>query len=295
MTTLFHKIAAAIILALSLSCTSCQQGDNVSPDETVAMPARSMREALSPNMPKTYQLVKYGTVGLSYYDDGLLKKVTFGTGYRGSQPAYIVYNHSPNKIVSKLYSSTNKLEEVINYLLDPKTGNCYESQHKEYTNPNSNQPTESTYGYYYNIKGQLMMSQNKGNVADYTLLSYDTVWNLVKVTHYGNSGNGTPAKVILESNLSYNHPAGEPLLLDLQPLDCEFAGLPDRFLRIFGKPTKYLVKLITETGSLGGRYSTYTMNADGYPTSRQIHNLNGGGLIQTIPYDYLVTNMVLSL
>jgi hypothetical protein len=289
-----NLLLSALVLGLALS--SCKQEDAIGPDQpsTSAASSNNMREAMSPTIPKLYQLVKHGTSTLNYSEDGRLAKVTYGYTYRGTYPTYKAYTYTANSIISKLYGN-NKLQEEITYLLDPNTGNCYESKHKEYTNPNTNQAQVSSYGYYYNIKGQLMMRQNKADVNDYTLLDYDTVWNLVKVSIYGSPGNGGPAKLILESKLSYNQPTGDPLLLDLRPINCEVADLPDTYLRIFGKPTKYLVKLITETGSLGGRYFTYTMNADGYPTSRQMYNVNGGTLGQTIPYDYLVTNMGFNL
>ncbi|TLV02208.1 hypothetical protein [Dyadobacter luticola] len=283
------------LTAMSVCFASCQQGNLVNPDDSSLPSSHNMREAAMPTTPKFYQLVKHGGSTLTYSPDGLLEKVTFENESRSNFPTYKVYTYNANSIVSKKYSN-NKLEEVITYLLDPNTGNCYESQHKAYSVSGQIQTKakESTYAYFYNIKGQLMMRENKHNPKDYTLLNYDTVWNLINVTTYGDAGNGA-AKVVAESNLSYNQPTGDPLLLNLLPINCEVANLPDAYLRIFGKPTKYLVKMITEKGALGGRYFSYSMNADGYPTARQMYNLSGGDLTQTVNYDYLVTNIGLSL
>lgn len=287
------KCAGGILL-FAIALTSCQQENLVAPDEPSMVSSPNMREAMSPTKPKFYQLTKRGTSTLSYYDDGKLKRVTFGPAYHGTYASYIAYTYSANTVVTKLYGN-NKLQEQTTYLLQPATGNCFESQHKEYvtSGPVPNLAKESSYIYQYSPKGQLMTRKNKNSANDYTDFFYDTDGKLNKVSQYGDSGkgNGSAPMLIVESNLIYTQSSGQPLLDDHYPINCEFANMPDPYLRVFGKPTKYLVKLVTEKGSLGGRYFSYTLNADGYPVSRQMYNISGGALMQTIDYDYVTTGL----
>jgi len=75
----------------------------------------------------------------------------------------------------------------------------------------------------------------------------------------------------------------------------------DTYLRIFGKPSKHLVKRISyePSGNVTipaprDRFYTYTVDADGYVTQRSVTHALGGNVVETTPYDYLVTTITLS-
>ena len=291
----FQKITAVIILAFSITLFSCEHDKTIAPDLSTERSSESMRENLTPTLPKKYQLTKYGDVTLSYLADGKLQKVTRGPIVRGSFSDYTTYTYKLNSISATSYKN-NKRVQQITYLLDAK-GNCYESKHVDYVQvyPNPEQAIKSGFVYIYNSKGKLMLRKNSALPNEKTDFSYDTADNLVKITNYAYAPGAPNSTIQSESTLGYIPLGGDPLQLNLYPINVEAANLPDPYLQIFGKAGKFLVKLVTEKGSLGGTYFKHTLNADGYPTKRETYTINGATLTETKDYDYLVTNIGFNL
>lgn len=291
---MFIKIPLTALLAGTLLLlVSCQPDNAIAPAESQTADARNLREGISPNMSQRHQLIKDGTHTLSYLDDGKLRKVAYGgTSVRGSLGIYTLYTYSAQAIVAKTYDES-KLRLEIKYLLDPVTGRCSESQHTEYIpyGPNGTVVNHSDYVYQYNLNGQLSNYFNKKYTYEETVFGYNANGDLSKIIRYDKSGGNPGSVVISESTLYYDQPTGDPVLTDLYPLNSEAANLPDPYLRIFGKPSKNLVKLMTEKFSLGGRVYTYTLNADGYVTARNTYDVAGGALLESKAYEYLVTNL----
>jgi len=290
------KILFKTVLVLTICLASCQQEKVISPDQPEELASSdNLRENFTDDLPKNYQLIKHGGSTLSYSGDGRLRKVTYSPNVRGNFSVYAVYTYSGNSIVSKLYYD-NKLTEVVTYLLDAK-GRCYDSQQVEYIpyGPNTTLEKQTGFNYLYNPKGQLMTRTNKKVANEYTSFGYDAAGDLTKITNYGFSAAGPGVGIASESTLYYDQPAGDVILPDYSPVNCESANLPDPYLKIFGRPSNHLVKLITEKFSLGGKVMTYTLNADGYVKAKQTYDLFNGKLVETKLYDYLVTDITLNL
>lgn len=286
-------LTTIVIGILYFLLVSCQPDTSVTPAQSRLVSTQNVREGISPNFPQRYQLTKHGAAILSYFDDGRLRKVVHsGISVRGSLGIYTLYSYSAQSIVAKTYDeSTLRME--IKYLLDPGSGRCNESQQTEYIpyGPNATLAQETNFLYQYNANGQLKSRTNKKYTYEKTDFSYNADGDLNKVIGY-DKVNGNPGAVIVsEAVLSYDQPTGDPMLSDLYPLNNEVANLPDTYLRIFGKPSKHLVKLMTEKYSSTGRYYTYTLNPDGYVTTRNTYTVAGGTLVNTQPYEYLVTNL----
>lgn len=92
-------------------------------------------------------------------------------------------------------------------------------------------------------------------------------------------------------------------LLDEYPLNVNVPKLEahDAYLRIFGKPSKHLVKRVSyePSGDVNfpapaNRFYTYVLNADGYVTQRSMAQTLGGSSIKNTPYEYMLTNIGIS-
>ena len=93
------------------------------------------------------------------------------------------------------------------------------------------------------------------------------------------------------TNFNYSPAGGDPIMNDKYPLNVIGVNEHDPYLRIFGKPSKHLVTLVTKQGSLGGDYFTYDLDADGYVAQRKQFKLNGGALVETKSYAYVTANI----
>lgn len=279
-------------LAMVISMVSCQQ-DNV-PTPIVPDPAsaQALREGISANLPKIYQLVKHGDATLSYNADGKLKKVSMGANVRGSYLTNITYAYAANSIVATI-SRNGKDVSVITYSLDANSGQCYESNQTDYIplGTNAVQEKETVLSYLYNTKGQLLSVTDKNAPNSKTLFGYNGAGDINKISFYGYSGNAPGPNLLAESTLSYEQFGGDPVQDDLSPVNCEQANFTDPYLKIFGKPGKHLLKMVTEKATPGGKYYNYTLNSDGYVTAKQTYNISGAALIETKRFDYLVTKI----
>jgi hypothetical protein len=291
----FSKLSSGLFFTFAIALASCHHEDQIIPEKADEALQSSMRESAIPSTPKKYQLTKHGGSTLTYSEDGTLRKVVYAIGGRDGNELYVQYFYSMNSVTSKQYYK-GRLSEVIVYLLDA-AGRCYESNHTQYIPLGNNavQEKESSFSYLYNNKGMLTIRRDKATPDNYTELGYDKDANLVKVSQYAFSLYSMGPALLGETNLSYQPMGGDPILPDLTQVNCEVANLPDPYLHVFGKPTKYLASMITEAGTLGGKYFSYTMNQDGYPTSRKTYNLKGGALLETTNYGYLVTELGIGL
>jgi len=297
MNTLFQKIAAGIGFSLTVGLISCQEDKLVIPTQPLAETSQAVNDIISPTIPKKYTLIKHGQNTLSYYSDGRLRKVSYGLALRGSTNGYTLYTYNTQSIVASSYYGDNTLIQVQTYLLDANTGRCYESQQVDYVQIayNLTVTQESNFLYAYDEKGRLKTYSNKKYTYDRTEFAYNTDGDLSKLTHYGKPISNASPLIVAEFTFAYDQPTGDPILTDFSPINVESANLPDPYLKVFGKSSKHLVKLITEKGSLGGKYYTYTLNADGYVTARKEYSLFNGAVVDTKAYDYLVTNLTFQL
>jgi hypothetical protein len=295
MKILFKKITAATLLTLSTGLYSCEQDKSMTPAPAMEQSSENMRTDMSPTLAKKYQLTKHGDITLTYYADGKLQKAAYNPTVRGGFPEYTTYTYQTNKITSIKYKSSKKALEIV-YLLDAK-GNCYESKHTEFVEiyPNPAYTIKSGFMYIYNYKGRLMLRQDISNSHVKSDFSYDTSDNLTKITNWAYGPGAPNSTVQSESTFDYNQLGGDPRIENRYPINVEAANLPDPYLQIFGKPGKFLISMVTEKGVLGSKYHKYVLNADGYPTSRQVYKTNGALLIENKAFDYLVTNIGLNL
>ncbi|GLU55515.1 DUF4595 domain-containing protein [Dyadobacter frigoris] len=292
MKILRYKLTLAVELVVAIGLVSCQQDNVPTPDLPNPASAQALRDGISASIPKMYQLIKHGDATLSYYENGKLKKVSLGANIRGSYLTNITYAYSTNSIVSTL-TRNSKIMQVITYSLDANTGYCYESSQIDYIplGTNAIQEQETILSYLYNGKGQLVNVTDKKAPNSKTLFGYNVIGDLNKISYFGYSGSTPGPSLLAESTFYYEQLGGDPILDDLSPVNLEQANLPDQYLKIFGKQGKHLVKMITEKSTPGGKYYNYTLNNDGYVTSRQTYNISGGALVETRLYDYLVTEI----
>jgi hypothetical protein len=280
-------------LVLSIGIASCQKEENlVAPAQKADEAADAkLRENMSPNAPTKHQLIKHGNTKLAYYPDGTLQKVTYGASTRGSATTFTTYKYNANYIIATLYYN-NKIGQETTYLLGT-SGRCYESKQLDYIpmGPNAYQVKESNFSYTYNSKGQLDTRTNKKSVNEKTVFIWNADGDLTKMTGYNFRNGQAYESVKSVSTLYYDQPTGDPILANLAPINCEAANLPDPYLMVFGRSSKHLVKLVTENTVLGGSYYVYALNPEGYVIKRDWYEMNGAALIQTILYDYLVTDL----
>lgn len=275
--------------ALSLGLMSCQENNLVTPDKPVVSSSESVNDIISPNRPKVYKLIKYGNANLTYDGNGRLTRVMLGADVRGNTNVRTEYTYSAGSIHAISYVGTSLFYDQT-FLLDANK-RCYEYKELKYLYSNSSQTEKTEVVYTYNAKGQLQTAADKSNAAVRTEYTYNADGDMNRAIQYGLDYTHSTVKVQSDYTFAYDQPTGDPILTDRYVLNSEIAGFPDLFLKIFGTPSKHLVKLITEKSSLGGQYYTYTLNADGYATKRDEYSLSNGSLVESRSYDYLITNL----
>lgn len=292
MKILGNKLTLAVALIVVIGLVSCKQENIPTPDLPNPAAATALKDGISANLPKLYQLIKYGDATLSYFENGKLKKVNLGANVRGSYLTNTTYTYSTNSVVATV-TRNSKIIQIFTYSLDATTGYCNELNQMDYIplGTNAIQEKETILSFAYNGKGQLTSVTDKKAVNTKTVFGYDAIGDLNKISYYNNSGNMPGPNLLAEFTLSYEQFGGDPIQADFSPVNLAEAGLPDQYLKIFGKQSKHLVKLITEKSSPGGKYYNYAVNNDGYVTSRQTYNLLGAALVETKLYDYLITEI----
>ncbi len=296
MNTFFQKSTLAFGLAASLSLVSCQDKDLVTPDHPAeaAKAATALDGGIVVGFPKKYTLTKHGQATLTYQADGRLKKVD----YAGQVPAfYTIYTYALQTITTTTYTG-NKVFNKVTYQLD-NTGRCTTAKETDYMyygptpqNPyGSYSTTDINSTYQYNALGQLKTRfiNNAGYQTDYV---FNPAGDLSKITNYKNFVAAE------EVTFAYDQPVGDPILADRYPINSTWTNLPDPYLKIFGKTSKHLVKLLTQkllptNQTLTNHYFAYTLNTDGYVTEAKEFNIANAALVATTGYEYLVTDITL--
>ncbi|MBC7572480.1 MAG: hypothetical protein H7319_22525 [Spirosoma sp.] len=286
MNTLVRKTTAVVGLMLSISFVSCQDNRLLSPEPVRTASAREA--AINPGVPQKYTLTKHGQATLAYYGDGRLQKVTYGPG--PNQYSYIYYSYGPQWIKATYYAGSTVVHEAL-YTVDAN-GRCVESKETEYVFYSFGKVEYATsYLYHYNALGQLKSRTNKGQSSEHTDYVFNAAGDLSKATLTKLYGQGSD-----EVTFIYDQPVGDPILADRYPLNSTLADFPDPYLKLFGKPSKHLVKMATlkkmpENQVQFAYYYSYLLNPDGYVTEAKEFNVANAALISTKPYEYLVTGI----
>ncbi|MFD2934856.1 hypothetical protein [Spirosoma flavum] len=289
MNNLSKKSAMGAFLALSLNLVACKENSLVTPDQPLTEATKVVND-ISPNLPKKYTLTKRGAANLTYYSDGRLKRVMYGPDVRGNTNTRTEYTYGAGSINAISYVGNNLLADQT-YLIDETTGRCTEYKGLQYLYSNSSQTEKTELVYQYNTKGQLKTASDKANAAIRTEYTYNVDGDMIRAIHYGMNYSTLAISVQSDFTFAYDQPTGDPVLADLSPINVDETGFPDPFLKVFGKTSKHLVKLIMEKSTPGGSYFTYTLNADGYAMERKKYSLFNAASIETIPFNYLVTNL----
>ena len=284
MKTLFQKITLVIGVITSLGLASCEKDALLNPN-----PAGSARLGAagddilpSPNTPQyKHTLVKYGNVILSYADNGQLRKVATAPG-RGGADAHTDYTYSPGSVRAISYAGSAVVRDET-FTLDA-SGRCTESVLKG-TNGDIH------WAFYYNPKGQLSYCANKAGTTGSMGYTYNADGDLTLVEKALNP------YLYTHTTFTYDQPTNAPLLTDKYPLNVVGASDHDPYLRIFGTPSKHLVKRVSyePSGDVNfpapaDRFYSYTLDVDGYVTERRMANTLGGNSVETTVYEYLVAN-----
>jgi hypothetical protein len=280
-----HFFKSTLFLALAIGSVACQNENAVAPmpsDAASVSAARLGSEIGSPNFPQVHKLTKHGQATLSYDNDGRLMNVT--TPARGGLAIQTDYTYSPGKIRAFTHQGKVKLRDET-FMLDA-SGRCKESA-EVITVVNNNVPLTylREWKYDYNQKGQLWHFQNKNSCVGgygYMYNADGDVTSAGEITGIGNS---------IDTNIGYTPAGGDPIMNDKYPLNVIGVNEHDAYLRIFGKPGKHLVTLVTKQGSLDGDYYNYTLDADGYVTQRKQYKLIGSSLVDTKSYAYVTANI----
>lgn len=287
MNILYKRLIAVVGLAVSVS--ACQENSLVTPDKPVVASAEAVNDIIVVGVPKKYTLIKHGQVTLTYMADGKLQKAAYGPGPIAYPYSSVIYTYGAQSIKTTAYSgNTVVLKE--DYLLDGN-GRCLESNETTFVFYSfGTVELQQGWVYQYNALGQLKTRTSKNN-GEKTTYTFNADGDMSKASSTGINGN--PSKDI---TLAYDQPAGDPILTDRNLLNSEWTSLPDAYLKIFGKSSKHLLKLVTQKSFYGNQapstyYYSYTINPDGYITEEKQFNLFNAALVSTKSYNYLVTNI----
>lgn len=277
-----------LFLTLAIGSAACQNESPISPMQPEAASLSTARlgsEGTSPNFPQVHKLTQYGEATLTYDDDGRLLNVT--RPVRGSLAVQTDYTYSPGKIRAFTHQGKIILRDET-FMLDA-SGRCTESA-EAITVVNNNVPLHylREWKFAYNEKGQLVSYQNKNSCVGGMGYAYNADGDMISATETTGVTSSSQTK------FNYVPAAGDPIMNDQYPLNVLGVNEHDAYLRIFGKPSKHLVTLVTRQASLDGDYYAYVLDADGYVTQRKQYKLIGAALVETKSYAYVTTNMGLS-
>lgn len=319
MNSVCQKAVSGFGLVLSLSLTSCQEDKLVTPDLPVAGTSQVVNDLISPTLPKKYTLIKNGEANLTYDSEGRIKQIMYGADVRGNKNYRREYDYSafPTRISATTYQGNQIIIGETYWFYNGNTDRCYQfDQQIHRTTPNQ-------YGGYwdgyiwvnsYNGQGQLQTCANKFDKLNRTDYSYNAAGDLIKTSTFGTvtkAGIQQDGVALSELAITYNQSAPNHIstyVPDLKPMmaswihfpnpyqSTEGQPIPDPYLLLFGKPSKHLVKRVTQTLKPGnqvliGTSYTYQLNADGYVTERTEFNDFNGSQIETKSYAYSVTDL----
>ncbi|MVM29137.1 hypothetical protein GO755_03765 [Spirosoma sp. HMF4905] len=255
-----------------------------------------------------YLLTKHGTTVLSYDTDGRLKKVTL------SPTHYIDYTYQDGeykRVFTKEYND-NKLDVATTYYIHraqaanssgyipvPPKGSyyenypdqCYYVETERYMHyPLGDKTIKTNCLYTYNDKGQIakVYLGNWPEPDNFIDFAYNTNGDLLKATEY------TPQKVkIRESTFEYTA-FGDPIRNDRTVFNPEELQV-DPYATVFGKYSNHLarakkIEAFAPYSLESNYYYQYLINSDGYVTKRDTYTISNAQLIQSTPYEYLVTS-----
>lgn len=289
MNTLYQKITAGLVLALSLSLTSCEKDSLLTPNPAGSARSEAVNDPVLPSPPVSqlkHTLIRYGNATLAYDDNGRLLNVTsipVRAGQSG-QNIRIDYTYSAGKI--RAVSSAGLIIVRDETFLIDASGRCYESVEK-------GKYSDTHWIFEYNAKGQLEISYDKNSCARTTNYAYNADGDLILATI---SDSPSTYKSII---FVYTEPANTTLVPDRSPINLYVPRMHkhDTYLRIFGTPSKHLVKQVSyeSSGNVNfpapsDRFYTYTLDTDGYVKERIMSSTLGGSSIENTVYDYLVAN-----
>ena len=285
MNTLFQKITPGLVLALALSLTSCEKDSLLTPTPLGSARSGAGNDNIEVGIPQVHKLTRYGDATLTYSDNGQLLTAT--TAVRGALSIQTDYTYSPGKIRAFTHQGREVLHDET-FTLDA-SGRCTEST-EDITVINNNTPLHYVreWKFTYNAKGQLWSFQNKNSCVGGFGYAYNTDGDLI------GAKETTGVSSSVETTFNYSQPGGDPILSDNYPLNVIGVDKHDAYLRIFGKPSKHLVTLVTRQGSPDGDYYAYLLDADGYVTQRKQYKLIGAALVDTKSYAYVTTNIGVS-
>ncbi|MGA0557587.1 hypothetical protein ACO2Q8_13105 [Larkinella sp. VNQ87] len=236
---------------------------------------------------KKYTLVKDGNATLVYNSDGTLQKVMEGN-------RVTTYGYSPGKITTLTLVDGIKTEDGT-YHLDA-SGRCTKAELRAYSKLENGIPLTTLYYYYYqyDAKGRLTKRYGQIDPDSRTEFTYNADNNLVETKKYDHANN-----LLQKNTYEYQTVRGGSLIADKYRLNPMGIENMDPYLRIFGKTSKNLVlRLITTQPVYGGINSdyrfSYSLNEDGYVTTRKKYANTSGFLLETKPYDYLVSNPIIN-
>ncbi len=280
---------SALALVASLSLVSCQKDLQPEPQAPTSVAhADNDRAKFVGNL---YTLTKYGNANLTYDASGRLKQAA----YPGGIVSHVDYSYGKTRLgddwvraISYL-SAGNKINRDGRFTLDA-SGRCSEEQQTTYWYSGGNTNSQiDVYRYEYDAQGRLKKRYDKANPNQHYDYAFNADGDLTKVTTHA-PNTGVPSG---EMTLFYTEYVGAPLRNDRYPLNTLVNGLPEDYLRIFGKPSKHLAyrqvyKNLYSNSVDSDRSFTYFFNADGYVTQQNIITV-GEQLGIVIPYQYLVT------
>lgn len=289
MKTALRFSAAVLSFAATIGLTSCQKDQVLEPQA----PLSSRAETAARESGKKYTLVNYGNATLSYLADGRLKQVTRGNQAVLTDRTDYSYGFLTAKTVSyDGQSGPNKKSSEATYQLDVNSGRCFESEHKSYSYVSANVTVvdQKTWKYEYNALGKLTKKYNKYNGAERTEYSYNADGNLTKAVNYGVNGVAKDELMVVYAFALAN----ETPKLDRNYLNPVAAGIPDEFLPIFGKSSKYLIRHLNShplpNGAVTwGKSFQYQLNGDGFVTQRREDNTQQFAPPVFVNFSYLIS------
>ncbi|WP_128543704.1 DUF4595 domain-containing protein [Larkinella soli] len=283
----FLKTISLSCCALLVGLSACRNHEltSVSPLGPGA-PSGTLQPAgddLIVGVSKKHTLVKHGNTSLIYNPDGTLQKVT--TGNRVT-----TYSYGPGKI-SFLTTENGKKTDDGNFYLDAN-GRCLQSDaNTYYVQDGINFIQINPLKYEYDGSGRLSKRYSTIYQQQRIEFFYDANGDLAETKEYGFSNT-----LIQRNTYFYATERGAALISDRHSLNPVGIRDMDPYLRVFGKRSKHLVhRLKIEQPVYDGvntdhRYK-YTLDGDGFVIQRNKTVTANGLLLESVPYEYLITDI----
>ncbi|WP_421826980.1 hypothetical protein [Larkinella sp.] len=286
------KISALVLCSILISLSSCenQQLEPSAPrqsnmEQSAESNALGMDDIIV-SVAKKHTLVKQGNATLSYDANGKLVKVMEGN-------RTTTYAYSPGKVTTLTLVGGTKTQDGT-YFLDAN-GRCTHSEVPDYSVVDGiPHITMNSFKYDYDAKGRLINRYHSIYPNMRVEFAYNADGDLVEVKRFNNPND------VIQKNIYEYQFAGSSILTDNNRLNAVGVFNLDPYLRIFGKTSKHLVQRLKTIQMVYGGTTTdyrfaYTLNADGYVTTSKKYSVSNGALLQTSPYEYVVSDLTVSL